>query len=373
MKLYLLAVIGFIFFSCTQKKTKQDIHQYFSKKTSENIQLKLNKISTLTLENHEEESIGAPLYNVEFDTSGNMYFFDTIESKFIIYDNKGRFLKTLGRVGRGPIEFELVYGYTLDNKNNLYVYDDALRRIKVIDDSLKLSSSYAIDNKSYYITSHDLEVVNDNLYLGILGIEAASVTDNSEKLINSPLIMFYDIENQLEEKRYNYIGTYDPYLMEIESYYYRPIFSIDRKKETILVSHQNSYRFQEFDLKTGNLIKYFGFKSENYGEGEKKSSRNKNRKENFVNTLSESNNEMVFTTDEFIGNFYLSGTEQWFDSKDLSDLRYFLSIYSRENYTYLTTFQVDYRLIKVHDNKFYFIENENPEEFKIGVYELIEV
>ncbi|MEP1139842.1 MAG: 6-bladed beta-propeller, partial [Balneola sp.] len=323
MKKNTVLFFSFILISCSQNV---EIDSFFTKKSSENVNLELKKVNTIILENSKKGSIGAPLYNVEFDASENMYFFDTIESKFIVFDIKGKLIKTFGREGRGPLEFELVYGYTLDEKNNLYVYDDALKNIKVINDSLKLTSLLKIDNKKYYLTSHDIEVVEGNLYMGILGIEAASTTTNSQKLIDSPLIMIHNTEDQLGENGYNYIGTYDPYLMEIESYYYRPIFSIDRTKETILVSHQNSYRFQEFDLKSGKLIKYFGYRSDNYGEGEKKTSRNKNRKENFINTLSESNNESIFKTDQYLGNFFLNGTEQWFDSKDLSDLNYFISI-----------------------------------------------
>lgn len=370
MKIYPFLILLVISINCNSD-AKTDL--FFSKKSKQDIKLELKKVNTITLEHSIDGSIGAPLYNVEFSTDGDMYFFDTIESKFVIFDSTGKFLRTFGRMGRGPIEFELVYGYTLDNNNNLYVYDDALRRIKVIDDSFDLISSYTIDNKSYYITSHDMEVVNDTLYLGILGIEAANVTNNSKKLIDSPLIMAQSTENQIDNNKFKYIGTYDPYLMGIESYYYRPIFYIDREKETITVSHQNSYRLQEFDLNSGELIKYFGYKSGTYGEGEKKSSANKSRRDNFVSTLSESNNESVFITDKYVGNFYLNGTEQWFDSKDLSDLHYFLSVYSKENYTYLTTLSLNYRLIKVHKNKFYFIEDENPEEFKIGIYELIEI
>jgi hypothetical protein len=373
MKLFVQCFFLLAFLSCVQKEKEDANDAYFSKKTKENIQLKLNKISTITLENHKNGSIGAPLYNIEFDTFGNMYFFDTIESKFIIYDSKGKFLKTFGRAGRGPLEFELVYAYTLDELNNLYVYDDALRGIKIVNDSLNLTSIYKIKNKEYYITSHDIEVVGKNIYVGILGAGAVATTDNSQELIDSPLIMIAEVDNQNDELKNRYIGTYDPYLKQIESYYYRPIFYIDREKQTILVSHQNSYRFQEFDLRTGSLIKYFGFKSDNYGEGEKKSSKNRNRKENYLNSLSESNNELVFSTDEYIGNFYLNGTEEWFDSKDLSDLHYYFSIYSKENYTYITTLEANHRLIKVQNNKFYFIEDEDPEEFKIGIYELIEI
>ena len=86
--------------------------------------------------------------------------------------------------------------------------------------------------------------------------------------------------------------------------------------------------------------------------------------------MSESSNEKVFYTNNFIGNFYINGTEKWFDSRDLSDLRYYLAIYSRDEYELKTVFSIDHRLIGVYKDELYCIENEDPDHFQIGIYEL---
>ena len=80
---------------------------------------------------------------------------------------------------------------------------------------------------------------------------------DNKQLIQSPPIMIAKIDTLSSTK---FVGTYDPYLNTINSVYNRPLFDIDTEKNTILVSHQNSYRFQEYDLKDRKRVAYFGYK-----------------------------------------------------------------------------------------------------------------
>ena len=80
-----------------------------------------------------------------------MYFFDTIKNNFLVYKKNGEFIQSFGRTGRGPLEFQLVYGYTVDAENNLYVYDDAQRQIKIFDNQFQLHHILDVDNTQYFI------------------------------------------------------------------------------------------------------------------------------------------------------------------------------------------------------------------------------
>lgn len=359
-----LLTLLILIISCGPEKNESRLNFYSEESIDSSLGFQL--VRTITLGDSESPNIGAPLYNIEFDNKDRMYFFDTIESKFIVYDSSGKYLSSFGRSGRGPKEFELVYAYTLDDENNLFVYDDTQRLIKVFNEEFELSNTIEVNNNKHFISSHDLIAYKDNLYFGIVEASVASARMAPELLTQSPAI--YKLSLSYEED--SYFGNYDPYLANIKSRYNRPLFVIDSDSNTIFMSHQNSYRIQVFDLNTYDRLAYFGVLTKNFGEGLKETNRNNIRRENYLETIDESTTDLIFVTDKYAGISYINGTESWFDSKDLSDLNYFISIYDKNSKALVKELQSPNRLIKVHKNQFYFIENEDPSNFKIGVYEL---
>ncbi|WP_020401948.1 6-bladed beta-propeller [Gracilimonas tropica] len=352
-------------YSCTKSTENQD--ELISINDENGKTLFLEKQRTITLEHSEQNSIGTPLYRVEFNSEDNLFFFNTINSSFLIYDKEGRLINSFGRTGRGPNEFELVYAYTIDENNNIYVYDDSQRLIKIFDNEYNLQKSVEVNNSSYFVSSHDLKVLGSNLMMGIIQTDVVSSRMESGLLIQSPPLLLADKYDLKPQKT---IGKYDPYLKGIESTYNRPLFDIDRENSSVLLSHQNSYRFQEYDIESGKRLAYFGVRSESFGEGNERSSAGDNSKERYMGKISESSTEKIFYTDSYIGSFFINGTESWFDSKDLSDLNYHISIYSRDNYHLIDVLSSEYRLIGVNKNELYFIEDEDPLNFRIGVYKI---
>lgn len=362
--LFKYLVISVFLYSCERTV---DYVDFISETDSNFGTLFLNKTRTVVLETNTNSSIGAPLYRVEFNSRGDMYFFDSIKNNFLVYTNDGEFLKSFGRTGRGPLEFQLVYAYNIDAEDNLYVYDDAQRQIKVFNNDLQLTSIQDVDNAEYFISSHSIEIINDEVILGVIDARVVGNGMNRNELINSSPIMIVSSDS-LNMARY--LGTYDPYIKSINSRYNRPLFDIDEVNNTILVSHQNSYRFQEYDMKSGERVTYFGVKDESFGEGMAKIRQGENRQSRISKTMSESSNEKVFYTSDYIGNYYINGTEQWFDTKDLADLNYFISLYSKDNHSLKSVLRTDYRLIGVFNDELYFIEDENPDNFQIGIYSI---
>lgn len=364
---HLITLCACIIFVISCDKNHGEINDFISKKDKNFGNITLSKVRTIALESSYNSSIGAPLYSVEFNSRGDMYFFDTIKNNFLVYKENGEFIESFGRTGRGPLEFQLVYGYTVDAENNLYVYDDAQRQIKMFDNEFQLLQILDVDNTQFFISSHDIKVVNDEVFFGIIDAMVVGSDWDNKQLIQSPPIMIAKIDTLSSTK---FVGTYDPYLNTINSVYNRPLFDIDTEKNTILVSHQNSYRFQEYDLKDRKRVAYFGYKDITFGEGLAKTRKGESKQSRISKTMSESSNEKVFYTNNFIGSFYINGTEKWFDSRDLSDLRYYLAIYSRDEYELKSVFSIDHRLIGVYKDELYFIENEDPDHFQIGIYEL---
>jgi hypothetical protein len=364
MRYIFLVLLTLTFCDSIKSETDPD----FRSLSLERGDLELSKVRTVTLQEVDSVSIGAPLYSVEVDKKGRMFFFDTIENKFVVYERDGTLVKSFSNSGRGPLEFERVYAFTIDTEDNLVVYDDSQRLIKIFDKDFTLKEIFEVDNKRYFISSHDLEIYDGKIITGIVKAEVANNRMKPELLVASPNTVLIPID---QPENILFKGNYDPHLLRIKSRYNRPLLALDDQEKVLFTSHQNSYRIQEFDLASYQRISYFGYKQETYGEGlVELSQTSENRRENYLKSLNESSNEKLFFTDRYVGNFYINGTEEWYDSKDLNDLSYHLAVYDRNTKGLRDVFKVDYRLIGVHGGQLYFIEDENPENFKIGVYEL---
>jgi len=68
---------------------------------------------------------------VDFDENNNMYILDTYESKISVFNEKGEFVKSIGREGQGPEEFSRTNQFFL-KKDNIYVFQGFFE-IKIVN------------------------------------------------------------------------------------------------------------------------------------------------------------------------------------------------------------------------------------------------
>lgn len=91
-------------------------------------------------ENASEEYLFANPQHVCTDSKNNIYISDRNMSKIRVFDKDGKFLKSLGRKGQGPGEMQNVTTMVIDKDDNLIVFDVQSQRFtKFIlqDDSFK--------------------------------------------------------------------------------------------------------------------------------------------------------------------------------------------------------------------------------------------
>ncbi len=91
----------------------------------------------LGLEEVEPQFFRWPL-NLTTDQQGYVYVHSYGDAFLRIFDAKGRFVKYLGRKGRGPGEFEVIDQFFVDSKNKLYISDPINGRITIYDHSRKI-------------------------------------------------------------------------------------------------------------------------------------------------------------------------------------------------------------------------------------------
>jgi hypothetical protein len=81
--------------------------------------------------------------DVGWDPQGNIFVSDGYgDSRIVKYDKNGRFLKSVGTRGSGPLQFSTPHGLAVDAKGMVYVADRGNRRIVVLDNDLNQKTTY---------------------------------------------------------------------------------------------------------------------------------------------------------------------------------------------------------------------------------------
>jgi hypothetical protein len=97
-----------------------------------NIEVKLELVRTIGgLDAEENLSFKEPSDSVR-DSAGNLYILDSGNNRIQKLDSEGKFIKTIGRKGQGPGEFQGARSMDIDEQNNLLVFDVMSRRIEVL-------------------------------------------------------------------------------------------------------------------------------------------------------------------------------------------------------------------------------------------------
>jgi hypothetical protein len=85
--------------------------------------VKLELIRTIGgLDAEENLSFNNPTDIVQ-DSAGNLYILDSGNKRIQKVNSEGKFIKTIGRKGQGPGEFQAAYSLDIDNEDNLFVFD----------------------------------------------------------------------------------------------------------------------------------------------------------------------------------------------------------------------------------------------------------
>lgn len=83
------------------------------------------------LDADENLSFRAP-YDIVRDSAGNLYILDTGNNRIQKLDPQGIFMKTIGRQGQGPGEFQGPFSLDIDEQDNLFVFEPRNMRIQVL-------------------------------------------------------------------------------------------------------------------------------------------------------------------------------------------------------------------------------------------------
>jgi hypothetical protein len=137
IRLTTISILFLVCLSINAQKTEtangvRIIHNEKGGQWGANPALKLELIRTIGgLDAEENLSFNNPSDIVQ-DSAGNLYILDTNNNRIQKLNLEGKYIKTIGRKGQGPGEFQAANSMDIDGENNLFVYDLRSLRIEVL-------------------------------------------------------------------------------------------------------------------------------------------------------------------------------------------------------------------------------------------------
>jgi DNA-binding beta-propeller fold protein YncE len=133
--------------------------------------VKLELIRTIGgLDAEENLSFNNPNDIVQ-DSAGNLYILDTNNNRIQKLNSEGRYIKTIGRKGQGPGEFQAANSMDIDDEDNLFIYDLMSMRIEVLSSEgkpLRTIKFRSLLGSRLRLLEHGLIVKGGSLDSGVL-------------------------------------------------------------------------------------------------------------------------------------------------------------------------------------------------------------
>ena len=164
----------FILIFCGEKKSDYPV----TVETIDGVKVVTNpdfpRDGTTTYELEEELSIGGNVddedyifhrpFDVKVAADGKIFVLDWGDSTFKIYDNAGKYIRTIGGRGQGPGEFERLIYFSVGSDGNVYVMDSMNHRVSVLDEQGEYISGFRIEEGF----PNDIETDQNNfIYFGV--------------------------------------------------------------------------------------------------------------------------------------------------------------------------------------------------------------
>jgi len=103
------------------------------------------------LEENEKNYQFFNAFDASIDKDGDIYVMDSGNNRIQVFDPAGNYLKTIGREGKGPGEFQQLYSIDINDDGHLYIYDRGKRSMECFDREGKFIKSTRLQGNYSYI------------------------------------------------------------------------------------------------------------------------------------------------------------------------------------------------------------------------------
>jgi hypothetical protein len=150
--------------------------------------LTIEKIFSIGSLNADDEYLFSWVKDITTDSAGNIYACDFKEQRIQVYDKTGKYIRTIGRKGQGPGEFQRPVAVRIDGEGNIFILDDISHRVSSFKQNGKFKTSFQFKR----LSSHDLEI-DSNGYIFL----HHSLYGTKDERYPPPIISEYDLKGNI--------------------------------------------------------------------------------------------------------------------------------------------------------------------------------
>ncbi|HMB96956.1 MAG TPA: 6-bladed beta-propeller [Balneolaceae bacterium] len=365
MQRWPLFLTTLLFFACGEEHNtgyespdQSDDFQFELKKTSgfviDSEELFLDRVRDVAVFNHDESLIG---------------WINDDRNEIFVTDTQGNYIAKFGSSGSGPSEFQYITAIGFDSNNNIFTYDPRLGLFKIftLDGEFSRSMPGLISDDLWSRTGK-IYIRGESMYLGIQETGKAS----DENYWQSKIIAEYNLNGELLKK----FGAFDLAYIESDQdrLYKYPNIYMDHHMGSIYTTHRIHPYINVFDSDTGKHKGRFGIKSINFSEPSEPARISDPMHIRRKKNLEQSGIGESFTSNDYFFLNFFNMSEEFYTLQDPNLKEHFFNIFQKEPpYAFLGEITLDYAPLGVtSDNKVFLLEDDNPDNFKVGIYELVE-
>lgn len=325
-------------------------------------QLSIKKVDEFHLHS-EEIQIGRIETPVLFHED-NILFYDPGLHQIIISNTEGAIFSAFGRSGEGPKEFRHISSFGVD-RDTVIVYDASLDLVKKFTKDGELLEIYdGLLKDKLWIRSKILYEY-ENQY--VFGIQEAGRSGHNDHWLSN-IIAVYDKSGELVRM----MGEYDPSLEGSHRMYNFSYMSVDSKEGVVYTVHRTSPFIQKFDIRTGEKMSRFGQPTANFRISDEYPSETAPREVRNRINLNRSAVGHPFISNDYFAFYFFNFTEEFWDGRGQNDKVNYLQIFDKED-MYVGEIALPYFPLGLDQNsRLYLLEDEDPDNALIGVYEILE-
>lgn len=346
----------------TSKSSKTDtITQLLYQEASSLITIQPTSKFTIQANNLLIGKIESPV--LIHEKTGDLIYYDSIMNQILVTDSKGKLKTFFGRKGSGPKEFRHITSFGV-YQDTIYVLDANLDMIKQFNTNGILLNEYrALTKDKLWARSNRLYIHKDYVYAGVQQAEFSS-SNNHWK---SKIIAKYDLNGNL----IGIFGDYDPTLENSSRLYKNGNITLDPKNELFYTTHRTSPYINVYDLNTQGKIARFSAISKFFNITKEEARMNDSREVRDQKILNMSAVRDHFITDDYFIFYFYNFTQDFWDTRNNEDLIFYIQVFDKESFKFLGEINLPHELLGVNNNdELLLIEDENPDNFTIGTYEI---
>jgi len=329
---------------------------------AENTVLEIQKVDSIVLDSGEH-LIGQFREEMQIGPEGKILSFtDLMNQQIYLFDSRGNLINIIGGMGSGPEEFRQIIAQTVDDER-VIVVDESTLLLKVFSiEGELLNEARIFEDENLFIVWWDTFLEGDTIYLQIIE------TEKMNREYNSSVVAKIDLKSG---ELLDLAGRYDPVIETSNDQHHYQHFTLDENAELLYTSSNKFPSVQVFDLKSGNRVDYFkAAQIKQWKELKEKVKATMPRDEIRRIVTGTSYINGIEVTDRFILQSFQTLNNEWWQTKDFLAKDNFLSVYDKSGNTYYGTIPINGVVGDVHDNQLYIIEDTNPDNYTIGVYEI---